>query len=98
MKNDNLIRTAAEFEDMKKEDREIWVADVKITNRWKTVSDSKRYWKTVSDSKPDGFYRLTTAFDACEVKERMELENSSRVKFRIKQYLGLYFIQARLNV
>ena len=68
----------------------IQIDDIKIAKRWKTVEDS-------SDG---GFRRISTMFQACEVKERVELDlgaNYGLVKLRIKRHLGFYFIQARLR-
>lgn len=69
----------------------IQIEDTKITDRWKTVEDSKA----------DGFGRMTTMFEAGESKERvlaeMDEDERKQVKFRIKQSLGFYFIQARLS-
>lgn len=69
---------------------DIQIEDVKVTKRWKTVEDAKQ----------GGFARLTTMFEACEAKERVELEMGHdlvHVKLRIKRHLGFYFVQARLR-
>ena len=67
-----------------------FVEDTKITKRWKTISDSTR----------PGAFALQTMMQACEERERIELDNlnaGSRYTLRIKSRFGFYVVQARLS-
>lgn len=72
-------------------EKTIYVNEVKLTTRWKTVRDC--------DSKG---YRITSKQDAIEQLNytrqfHIDKDDSKHIKLRTKRAFGFYFVQARLE-